>query len=75
MAIVNLDNDDFDDLVVGAPFLDANRGAIFVYRGKSRLEDIRIPSQVIKAEDLGHRLTLQRFGHVLIGGQDLNGDG
>lgn len=64
----DVNNDGYEDLVVGAPY--DNNGAVFLYQGSA--DGIRTkPSQVIRSQDIpGPRLST--FGYSLSGGMDMD---
>ena len=64
----DVNNDGFEDLVVGAPY--DNNGAVFLFQGSAN--GIRTkPSQIIHAEDIPGS-PLQTFGYSLSGGLDMD---
>jgi hypothetical protein len=75
IAAGNLDNDAFDDLVVGVPFgiapNDEAAGIVLVYRGSA---EGMIPEQVISQHTLGQNEEGDRFGSAIAVG-DLDADG
>ena len=67
----DLNNDGFDDLVVGAPY--DGRGKIFVFMGgEDGLSDEGEPDQVISAEQIRGRFPSETFGFSLSGGMDVD---
>ncbi|KAJ8285369.1 hypothetical protein GJAV_G00026040 [Gymnothorax javanicus] len=70
-AIPDLNLDDFNDIVVGAPLEDENRGAIYIYNG-DRKTIRKQHSQKILGEKVDAKLLY--FGRSLDASGDLNGD-
>ena len=67
----DLNNDGYDDLVIGAPY-DANGGKVYIYMGREKgLTSNSKPDQVISGRDLPHN-NMQTFGYSLSGGIDMD---
>ena len=64
----DVNNDGYEDLVVGAPY--SGRGAVYLYQGSAAGLRTK-PSQVVRAEDLPARDILT-FGYSLSGGLDMD---
>jgi hypothetical protein len=65
----HMNNDNYDDVIVGAPGYNANEGAVFVFYGSSKgLNPTTFTT--LRANIAG-----ARFGTFLSGGGDVNGDG
>uniref|UniRef100_A0A8D3BWT6 Integrin subunit alpha 2 n=1 Tax=Scophthalmus maximus TaxID=52904 RepID=A0A8D3BWT6_SCOMX len=65
-AIPDLNLDGFNDVVVGAPLEDKQKGAIYIYNGEKKTLN--------KRSKLGSGGPLQYFGRSLDSYKDLNGD-
>ena len=66
----DLDNDGFDDLVIGAPY--AGKGRLYVYLGSQEFQPTsKNPDQIILAEELPYP-GIRTFGYSLSGGYDLD---
>nr|CAB3257102.1 integrin alpha-1 [Phallusia mammillata] len=68
----DLNDDGYNDVIIGAPLTEGDRGAIFVYHGSSTGVDT-VLKQVILASSLKTN-NLQYFGQSLQGGVDLDGN-
>lgn len=67
MCLADLNNDNFDDVIIGARCFNNSQGRIYIYYGGRRMDanvDITIDGEVIDS----------RFGHTIVVG-DVNGDG
>ncbi|KAK3102048.1 hypothetical protein FSP39_008384 [Pinctada imbricata] len=70
---VNLDG--YHDLVIGAPYDNKGRGAIYIYHG-SKMGIIEKYSQKITPSELPPSLSsVTTFGHALTGGLDMDNNG
>jgi hypothetical protein len=67
MAIGDLDNDGFDDLVISAPLYGQVQGRVYVYLGKAQMTNT--PDFVVT----GDKIRIQFGSEVRMG--DINGDG
>ncbi|KAH0626350.1 hypothetical protein JD844_001288 [Phrynosoma platyrhinos] len=72
VEIGEVTGDRWTDVAVGAPMEDENRGAVYIFRGKSRSIN-QAYSQRIQGSKLTNRL--HYFGQTIGGGSDLTGDG
>ncbi|XP_023568404.1 integrin alpha-11 [Octodon degus] len=71
-AVRDLNQDSYNDAVVGAPLEDAHQGVIYIFRG-FRGGILKTPAQRIAASELAPGL--QYFGCSIHGQLDLNEDG
>ncbi|XP_066929042.1 integrin alpha-3-like [Clytia hemisphaerica] len=75
----DLNLDGYDDLVVGAPHREDNKGVVFIYEGTNI--GLAAEPQIIKAEEVvstlasAGTLTLGGFGRSVAGGLDLDNNG
>jgi len=67
----DLNDDGFNDVVIGAPLTDGGRGAVYVYHGGSPMSDKF--KQKILASDITNA-QLEYFGQSLQGNVDLDGN-
>jgi hypothetical protein len=65
----DVNGDGYDDVVVGSPYHDGNRGAAFLYHG-SPTGPSPTPAWVAVGDEV-----LGEFGRSIAGGMDSNGDG
>ena len=66
-AIGDLNNDDYDDLVIGAPFYGPDQGKVYIYFGKTNLNEI--------ADATAEGDTVLSFYGYDVKIADINGDG
>uniref|UniRef100_A0A8C6S234 Integrin alpha 11 n=1 Tax=Nannospalax galili TaxID=1026970 RepID=A0A8C6S234_NANGA len=71
-SVRDLNQDSYNDVVVGAPLEDSHRGAIYIFHGL-RSTILKKPTQRIAASELAPGL--QHFGCSIHGQLDLNEDG
>ncbi|XP_036049512.1 integrin alpha-11-like [Onychomys torridus] len=71
-SVQDLNQDSYNDVVVGAPLEDSHRGAIYIYHG-FQSSILKKPIQRIAASELAPGL--QHFGCSIHGQLDLNEDG
>ncbi|XP_049634566.1 integrin alpha-11 [Suncus etruscus] len=71
-AVRDLNQDAYEDVVVGAPLEDSHQGAIYIFHGH-RGSILRQPKQRVAASQLSS--SLQYFGVSIHGQLDLNEDG
>lgn len=70
----DLNQDGFEDLVVGAPFEEGG-GTVYIYSGsREGIANNQQASQVIRARDVSGVSGLMAFGYSVSGGQDLDGN-
>ncbi|XP_073536419.1 integrin alpha-2 isoform X3 [Phyllobates terribilis] len=70
-ALMDIDLDGFNDVIVGAPLENQNSGAVYIYNGDKNTIKTKYSQKI-----LGTSFTppLQFFGRSLDGHKDLNGD-
>ncbi|KAM4051038.1 integrin alpha-2 [Anomaloglossus baeobatrachus] len=70
-ALMDIDLDGFNDVIVGAPLENQNSGAVYIYNGDKNTIKTKYSQKI-----LGNSFTppLQFFGRSLDGYKDLNGD-
>ena len=74
MWLIDADNNcSTTDVVIGAPFEDDDRGAIYVYCGRKDFEETKTYCQKILAATI--HTNLRGFGYSLAGDRDFNDDG
>ncbi len=68
----DLDNDGFDDVIIGAPY--DGRGKVFIYLGGEEFWPAsgKAPDQIIAAEQVRGSFPSTTFGFSLVGGVDLD---
>ncbi|XP_032766735.1 integrin alpha-11 [Rattus rattus] len=71
-SVQDLNQDSYNDVVVGAPLEDSHRGAIYIFHG-FQTNILKKPMQRISASELAPGL--QHFGCSIHGQLDLNEDG
>jgi len=77
----DLDNDGYDDIIIGAPNKNSQQGAVYVVYGrpKSKLQNIDLSSLTLDPKTTGFMITGNAasdwLGYPVRGGGDINGDG
>ncbi|XP_058845353.1 integrin alpha-1 isoform X1 [Acipenser ruthenus] len=71
-AVTDLNLDGFNDVVIGAPFEDDHRGAVYIYHGAGKTIRKEYVQRIASGGD-GEKLKF--FGQSIHGVLDLNGDG
>ncbi|XP_039270070.2 integrin alpha-9-like [Styela clava] len=68
----DLNMDGYNDVIVGAPLTEGDRGAVFVYHGNANGVDVNAKQKILASELTG--VQLKYFGQSLQGGVDLDGN-
>ncbi|MBN3301136.1 ITA1 protein, partial [Amia calva] len=71
-AVTDLNLDGFNDVVIGAPFEDDHRGAVYIYHGSGKSIKEEYVQRIASGGD-GEKMKF--FGQSIHGVLDLNGDG
>ncbi|XP_017163289.1 integrin alpha-1 isoform X2 [Poecilia reticulata] len=71
-AVSDLNLDGFNDVVIGAPFENDHRGAVYIYHGHKSNHYLRLVQHIPAGGD-GEKVKF--FGQSIHGIMDLNGDG
>lgn len=68
----DLNKDGYKDVIIGAPLVEGDRGAVFVYHGGPNGMDTAPKQKILASELTG--VALKYFGQSLQGGVDLDGN-
>lgn len=71
-AVTDLNQDGFNDVVIGAPLENDHRGAVYIYHGDGRALKEKYVQRIAAGGD-GEKMKF--FGQSIHGVMDLNGDG